>query len=224
MPSPSMFNDPMDCRLPFDTTATLEEHVEHFVIYKKKSQPDRPEEEIRAELLTLFKNSSPEAIKAAGDGVVSDFASSAGVLSLSERNDSPLMWSHYASGQTGICLEFTPNENSIFKFVDKVAYQPTWPKYNMITGTAEQLVELLLIKGPDWSYEKEWRIIVQEAKGQFLDDPDLITGVIFGSETPVDEQQKMIKWINQGAIHPKLYKANKKEGQFGLEVTPYVPA
>ncbi|WP_462168692.1 DUF2971 domain-containing protein [Pseudoalteromonas lipolytica] len=87
-----------------------------------------------------------------------------GVLSLTEKNDNLLMWSHYACSHKGFCIGFDTNSSFFnrkrsdvdeFYHLRKVSYSKTRP-----TKLVSQLdgVELFLIKSEAWKYEQEWRM------------------------------------------------------------------
>ena len=86
------------------------------------------------------------------------------VLCLSETNSETLMWSHYASGHTGICLGIKiPPMNNIWNVETlKVAYLK---KLVVKSFFADNEVEkrkaylrLIFVKSKHWAYEKEVRI------------------------------------------------------------------
>src|SRR5215469_2660517 len=79
------------------------------------------------------------------------------VYCLTERPESALMWSHYAEGHTGICLEFDA-ENLPFGAATQVVYRSQYPVYDVVTVGYEPLVD----KSEDWAYEREWRLIAEE--------------------------------------------------------------
>lgn len=107
------------------------------------------------------------------------------VTCLSEKMDSPLMWSHYANKHHGFCLEYDFTHSMIRGFPDlniaKIMLLPviysekrpllskmlTDPKFKvqyiktkkMPFEVIESMVYGLLHKSVDWSYEHEWRII-----------------------------------------------------------------
>jgi len=87
-----------------------------------------------------------------------------GVLSLTEKNDNLLMWSHYAYSHKGFCIGFdntSPffnkkrSEVDEFYHLRKVTYSKIRPSklLNQLNG-----VELFLIKSQAWEYEQEWRM------------------------------------------------------------------
>jgi len=107
------------------------------------------------------------------------------VTCLSEKMDSPLMWSHYANKHFGFCLEYDFTHSMINRYPDlnmakimllPVIYSEKRPLLSkMVTDTKfkieymrtkkmpnaiiESIVYGLLFKSPDWAYEHEWRII-----------------------------------------------------------------
>jgi len=107
------------------------------------------------------------------------------VTCLSERMDSPLMWSHYANKHYGFCLEydFTATMTNLHNdyllaqlMLFPVHYSNERPlisktffssktKLNYIKNkqlpphAIDELVYGLLGKSLDWNYEKEWRIL-----------------------------------------------------------------
>lgn len=105
-----------------------------------------------------------------------------GILSLSGTPTSLLMWAHYADCHRGLVFEFDVT-HSFFKRptaagaignVRQVVYAATRPAivaYNPsipVEAFANQLiVDLLLTKGVEWQYEREWRLLYS------LNDPTL---------------------------------------------------
>lgn len=95
------------------------------------------------------------------------------VICFSENNDSNLMWSHYAENHTGICLEykFEKNTADLCKYMFPVKYtqHPINTSELKIYDNKkyDNQIELdnllsLITKSDDWSYEKEWRLIIGE--------------------------------------------------------------
>lgn len=80
----------------------------------------------------------------------------------SERNDSILMWSHYANKHKGFCLCYAVRD--ILSAKKKLF--PVWYREEKVLPICKgktiqqnpRIREILIQKSPDWSYEKEWRI------------------------------------------------------------------
>jgi hypothetical protein len=84
--------------------------------------------------------------------------------SFSERLDSVLMWSHYASNHTGICIEYDfstmPN---LLQFLYPIIYDNIffdWTPHmdDPMKGNAAKIIAAIH-KAKDWEYEKEWRLL-----------------------------------------------------------------
>lgn len=111
-----------------------------------------------------------------------------GIVSLSERDDCPLLWSHYGDQHCGICIGYSMR--------DKEPRKPAKVKYgggrlirasevaSMLQGdkTARDRVDaaVLLRKGEDWCYEREWRLIGDQGlQDSFLELEEIIFGCRF---------------------------------------------
>jgi hypothetical protein len=94
------------------------------------------------------------------------------VSCFSEVNDSVLMWSHYASDHYGFCIKYSFCEAVISKYILNlypVLYRNE--RFFFTEGYFESMKnktnnpvycnQLGLIKSPNWSYEREWRLVYQ---------------------------------------------------------------
>jgi len=115
------------------------------------------------------------------------------VTCLSERMDSPLMWSHYANKHFGFCLEYDFTHTMIKKYPDLVmaqlmlfpviytqkrpliskAFFNSKTKLNYIKSKKlppnliNNIMLGLLTKSEDWEYEREWRILQSELENKY---------------------------------------------------------
>lgn len=98
------------------------------------------------------------------------------VSCFSERNDSILMWSHYADSHRGVCLEYEmPNDKDFAKVIYSNK-RPTLNITNMISTYlahdfigkeldiskfkfGKELVKPYLVKSKEWAYEREIRCL-----------------------------------------------------------------
>ncbi len=108
-----------------------------------------------------------------------------GVLSLSEKWNCPLMWSHYADEHRGLCIEYdmTDHDCKNIKPVDykqprsiKVSDIIAWKKHS---NEAENVIlnTFFYSKARQWHYEKEWRDI---DKSGVKSAPFKISAIYFG--------------------------------------------
>jgi hypothetical protein len=90
-----------------------------------------------------------------------------GVLCLSSRYDSPLMWSHYGDQHRGICIEFDVS-NLAAGSIRRVQYGESrelaasavrdWLHDVASTAISEVERACLLTKSSEWRYEEEYRL------------------------------------------------------------------
>ena len=148
--------------------------------------------------LQVFLQSMRDGAVPIREAIYRAFKDNVGILSLSEIPDNELMWSHYADSHRGIVLCFDGqhnffnrrrSENDEFYFVRKVQYSD---------GPATSLADidgdaLLVTKGTQWSYEREWRMLVPlsdatrtftvggDAIHLFAVPSDVLKGIILGA-------------------------------------------
>lgn len=95
-----------------------------------------------------------------------------GVLSMTKRNNSPLMWSHYADQHRGVCIEY--------KLVSYVEIKPRRVEYTRPRAiSAKDILEWVRFdpemmidkikeiyffsKAKEWEYEDEWRCLSENS-------------------------------------------------------------
>lgn len=119
------------------------------------------------------------------------------VTCLSERMDSPLMWSHYANKHYGFCLEYDFTHTMLKRYPDlnmakimllPVIYSEQRPLLTKAVTDSKFLVQYMktkklpneiiesivygmLFKSTDWAYEREWRIIGLNMETPFMKLP-----------------------------------------------------
>lgn len=95
------------------------------------------------------------------------------VFCLSERNDSILMWAHYANENAGICIEYDFNELDEESLVRKCLFPvsycskpidvlPLFDKDNpstLLYPVDTAALCTALSKAKEWEYEREWRFV-----------------------------------------------------------------
>lgn len=154
-----------------------------------------------------------------------------GVSCFSELKDSLLMWSHYANNHSGFCVEY-----NILETIRKLAFTPVPVIYSNeivcfdeINNQDQRKICVSIIdksvsfKSPEWSYEREWRIIRNKAAcGDKWDDNkkgallDMIkpSSIILGCNAKPDFEQKVKEYCQNSRIN--LYKMEKDERQYKL--------
>ena len=220
--APCKFNDVFDCDISIDKKKIFEEALDLF--------PDkrgiRPGSKMWKELWATLEREL-RILRTTFD----ELKNTTGVSCLSEMEDSLLMWAHYANHHCGICVEydlFEINRTLNFTAVPVIySEQKTCLDFldskSMGKGAQQLLIQSLTSKSPEWSYEKEWRIIRDQSacgdswdadkKGALL---DMIRprSIILGCAAQPDYQQEIEAYCSTNKIN--LYKMEKDPLQYRL--------
>ncbi|MGA3014481.1 MAG: DUF2971 domain-containing protein [Bacteroidales bacterium] len=187
LPSSREFNDPFDCKIPENfLTLDTDEKICEFVDKSIKKHNDLLNLEGRniqfekEKLINWLKKDIQGFQKHFEGGWFSFLENYYGVLSLSKRWDSILMWSHYADKHRGYCIGFY--EEKLYKLGDLqrgglVNYEPenSFPSIDpMEKDDDKKVVIATQLKSFDWQYEEEYRFFKS-----------------FHNQTPTDEERKL---------------------------------
>lgn len=132
------------------------------------------------------------------------------ITCFSETYDNQLMWAHYADSHRGICVEYDLSKiddieiNYIKLNLLPVKYCKARPQipiqtdrinqyhYKVSEGnyTISDQYRFLLTKSMDWKYEREWRIILQDAQSRIIKFP-LISNIYLGANITTDNKKKI---------------------------------
>lgn len=221
--SPCKFNDVFDCDIFFDKEKIFDNlwrliSAEKYVLYGSPK-----ERELRAEINEIIESKVKEL------AVLKDRT---GVSCFSELKDSLLMWAHYADNHRGFCVEYNLlniNKKLMFTpvpviYTDEIACFDFADFEILKKGGSIKLIDKIVsFKSPEWSYEKEWRIIRDKgACGDKWDDNkkgallDMIkpSSIILGCNAKLDFEQKVREYCQNSRIN--LYKMEKDERQYKL--------
>lgn len=187
---PIAFNDPFEFKPVISSVASdnyirqyMEENIDSMVELLKSELPVNirdffPQSKLR-EMLLLYINSNIGVADQLMGPVINKLSTllfeksneNIGVLSLTEKSDNLLMWSHYADSHRGYCIGFNSNheffnrkrsKNDEFSHLRKVEYLERRPSKSIVemNGT-----DIFLLKSDVWKYEQEWRMcaILSEA-------------------------------------------------------------
>lgn len=146
-----------------------------------------------------------------------------GIVSLGERADCPLMWSHYGDQHHGVCIGYSVPADAK---VHEVRYggEPVVKAslveamLNGIAGAQGKVDEAVLLrKAPDWKYESEWRLIGDRGS---QDSPLELSEVVFGLRCPTAVQFTVFRALEkrqQGLEFNTIY---RRAGTFDLVKAP----
>ncbi|MCC4767482.1 DUF2971 domain-containing protein [Methanosarcina sp. DH1] len=181
---PTEFNDPFDCKITLCKKGTKKEWIAYHVKYGWKKE--NVERKVEDDLKNGKSTRQGEKIVSYSD---IDSSILPRVCCFSTRNDSILMWSHYADSHRGVCLCFKTKKSLVFdsrsgKLNDmyrltldssdlnsninelrEVEYKAECPdEVNTLnlneTEVGNQVWECFTTKYCDWKYEKEYRMLV----------------------------------------------------------------
>jgi len=220
--SPQQFNDPFDCRVQASFDATDDDWNDYLDGMLKGRHPDWDYDDRQIIVRELIKEGwlkNPVAQQKIVDDV-QKAVNKLGVYCLSEVHDNILMWSHYADGHRGFCMQFhiKPEMYPFGKLLFEVEYASSYPQINIVRNREDQTRKVLLTKADFWKHEKEWRILdPHNGPGIKVFPAEMLTGVIFGCGMPHESRLLMREWAKGREIPLKFYQAIKKETTFGLE-------
>jgi len=156
------------------------------------------------------------------DGV-REILRSRGVLTLSSRWDSPLMWSHYADSHRGFCIEYDAT-NHRCQHLAPVDYNSGrgirlsdiagWKLGGDESALRSVIESAYFRKSPDWAYENEWRDVSRRFGAGSA--PFDISGIIFGMRCPRHVRAAVMLIFSGHEVKPDFYEASFKPGSFGM--------
>jgi hypothetical protein len=188
-------------------------------------------EEVRRELASELRKSSAAAargqfdalqeLKSTWKAMVPGFR----VLCLSEVNDATPMWAHYAGGYTGAVLEFRAIDELDSGFllgrpveyrdVPAIAAPADWAECLITPGAVQDRLfrEYQYVKTPEWSYEREWRIVTgarpkeTEMFGDYAFHPLELSAIYFGPKCSAQDRSDLLVLLAHGLAHVEAYDA-----------------
>ncbi len=220
--TPINFNDVFDCDITVDEKKLFESML--------KMCPGVQNVRIGSPIWKNLKDEARKSAKSMHD-MFMQMRSEIGIACLSEVEDSLLMWAHYANNHCGMCVEYELLEiNKQLKFTPvPIIYSEERVCFDSLnTSTIERdttkiFVENLTTKSPEWSYEKEWRIIRDDGacgdqwdvvkKGASL---DMIrpSSIILGCMAKPEFEKEVHTYCAENKIN--LYKMQKDSNKYKL--------
>ncbi len=197
-PAPESFNDPFECQAKISFEAPLSEKN---ALAKKHLMSESPAM-TEAEAKRLAPARWQQAEKRDFPSIRRSILNAIGVVSFSTIKDDILMWSHYAGGHNGICIEFSCTNESHVDFVGQaleVHYQQDFPIAKFYaTDMSEKITAakaLILTKAEHWKYEQEWRIIRDvSGNSRYLTLPKgIISAIYFGCKISDENRDEVLR-------------------------------
>lgn len=158
--SPLSFNDPFELAVPIEKPS----QADILKFFEGKIQQHVLENSLIRKKLTSNINNlwHREGATLASN----KWLKTIGVLCTTEDPKNLLMWAHYGSNHTGICLGFNKNE-AIFSNAKPVTYtfeRPTLSFSSHLEISNQDIENIFFNKSKEWEYEKEWRSIKRKTK------------------------------------------------------------
>lgn len=110
------------------------------------------------------------------------------VCSLSESFDDIRMWSHYASGHTGVAIEI--EFDGITEDLVPVSYESGLQEHGTTILAGSSATDVLSFKTDHWNYEKEIRLL---QKSEYYPIKGRVSRVYFGVRTSDFHKELLIK-------------------------------
>ena len=222
--SPEELNDPLEClfkRLPIEKEIKRRLTEEELVLFNELSEK-RYSERGTCNLVPIFQ-------------AIENISKQAGIFSLCQTNNDPLMWSHYADGHRGFCIGFSRSY-----FEDLISN--SWQELSIVSGSEvdysaspkyldviieyikkyhkkknklfDNLIKPVLIsiintKSNKWCYEMEYRM-VRFSKGRLKFQPEAIKEIIIGQKTSSSDKTMLFSILE----NPSLKHIEKKVAEF----------
>lgn len=116
-----------------------------------------------------------------------------GVLSLSGRDDCPVMWAHYAENHQGVVLIFDTDQDPLFGRARPIEYVDIRP-----LTTVASVIENLYRKAEQWKYEQEYRVLRKPGDATYGFSPDALAGVILGMWMTESDRRSALSLVSIG--------------------------
>jgi hypothetical protein len=232
--APKDFNDPFDCNLPLNCDGLSDKEIEdaHVGIAKIMGRPLSSDELNEMTDTVKSERINPLLVKWQKDCYVDS-----SVCCFSHLGDSIQMFSYYADGHKGICIEFS------FSVLDRptgisvaqqlfgsarivpfdVCYQKKFPELNFLKlsalGPEKMAKNLIGVKARRWVHEKEFRIFRDLLPaGAVPFAPKILKRVILGAKTGDKEMDLVKGWLKEWPTPVVLSKAKADTKAFKLNI------
>ena len=219
--SAKKFNDPLDCACePKYELPSIDKIIEYQArVLQDTHGLDYSNALERSQVLrSLNKSKLDEFFENIRISVKNILLNEYGILSLSEKNDHILMWSHYADCHKGFCIEFLRTFDNHLSIMRPVNYFDEYPDFSYFDDLPGNIAkQMIFCKASVWSYEAEWRGI-QKANTEVVYSDDMITGIIFGINMPEKHKEK-IKNVLRRNKNIKYYQVKLVYRKFQLKIS-----
>jgi len=222
--APIELNDPFECQADITVGAVSADDRRVVLERVRVLHPELTPDQATAFANRIIREPADSgAAKEMRELAQARFRAEAGILSLTERNDDILMWSHYADKHQGICVQFEVDVDSdLLAQARRVVYQESLPCVELFRSSPPEMVQAaLLTKASHWSYEREWRVIVPgtgTCNRTFAEEA--LSGVILGAQVSDASRCRVLRWLEGRRRVPTILRAVKSRGAYSLDLVP----
>lgn len=220
------FNDPFDCKIPFNLLEIVDNEVKQrdflrILINTYEKDCCNVEERItqmlskREELLN-----DKEYLLNSQDAQLEKLKNEYGLFCVSQDPENLLLWSHYASSHSGICIGFNAKllyDIGKFSSVGPVTYYIDYPIISPFDEGENCYYYQIYSKSFHWAYECEFRYVKDDSPNTIIKFPaEAIEEIYMGcmiSESNEDIIRKIHKDIYP---HSKLIKYTRDKSKYSL--------
>lgn len=122
-----------------------------------------------------------------------------GIFSLSHTSTDELMWAHYCASHCGIAIEYNLKQLTRFSSSEhlrcfKVNYSSRPPDLSLNEiqkNPREAIITMLGHKSPRWSYEEEFRVLLENIYGKVPHDYRAVKSITFGLKVPKEARTEI---------------------------------
>jgi len=230
--SPKDFNDPFDCRIPPNFIDLSIKEKEQYIndLISNTISIDHPNHE---QITSDIKKRLDDPIKFQKQVEELTFLHQDkfnGIISLSCRWNSILMWSIYSDYHKGFCVGFREEKLREYGFagrIKQVTYDDNFPKLKpFVAKKKEDMIKPIFIqlftKSSDWIFEQEYRLVNNYFDNEplpferliYIQD-DVFAEVILGINISNSDRNEITKICNFKKV--PVYQAIKKPFKFEIE-------
>lgn len=219
--SPAAFNDPFDMRGRFTFEGTPQSKRKHLL---KKLNLYRPDLSKKQKEIAVSDFLGGGSFAKGLENIHEVQRGKFGVCSFAENARNILMWAHYASNHSGVCMQFqTAADISIFSRAVPVDYSSEYPVVDYLDDLEKSIIPTLFRKSGEWKYESERRIVHPNGANCFLAyQPSALTGLILGCQldepTEIAIKQLLVERHEKGFSPIKVYRACRHDTKYQLRL------
>lgn len=137
----------------------------------------------------------------------------------STKQNSPIMFAHYADNHKGVCLEYEVDSKDFFK----VNYTEDYPKLELFNPMPDSVIKYrLLTKHKDWEYESEYRLIQYNREpGTYSHQRIKLKAIYLGLNCEEKTKKEIKTIIANKKDELEIYSLSLPDDDYELQYTPY---